>query len=115
LIDLKEINDVVAAMYITERLLIYSLILSFNPKTCLELGCFYGGSTILIAEALKQCAEIRLQKCGHLYSVDTNHQMSQENINKISDCTTLIKGVSWDVTNFKEQKIKQLQMDLGAE
>lgn len=44
--------------------LLRSLVFNLQPKTCLEIGCFVGASTLWIASALSERGR------GHLHSVD---------------------------------------------
>ena len=84
----KIIDDIPAALSQSERLFLYSSILSFRPKNCLEIGADRGGSTKIISLALDKCGK------GEIYSIDPNHQISDENFKMISHRVTLIHGYS---------------------
>lgn len=56
-----------AEMLISERLLLFALVLGLRPKSVLEIGVFAGGSSAIILEALAAVGQ-----GGALYSVEPN-------------------------------------------
>jgi predicted O-methyltransferase YrrM len=75
-----------------ERLCLYSLVYSLQPKRVLEIGRARGGSTLILAHALKHVAESRF------VSIDPNllplHSISPELKARLSPAVTFIDGFS---------------------
>lgn len=70
----------------TERILLFSLVLSLRPKWYLEIGTFRGGSA-LIANAAMNAS---LNREGRLILVDPNPQIAPEHWSLLSARSTLI-------------------------
>lgn len=82
------IMNVPAQLSWSERLFLYSSVLSFAPKCCLEIGAWEGGSTTIISIALDYLGS------GELFSIDPRHQITEERYREIAHRTTLIHGHS---------------------
>lgn len=63
--------DVPAQMEMSERLLLFALVVSLQPETVLEIGVSRGGSSALIAHAMDAIDK------GRLFSIDPEPQVSE--------------------------------------
>jgi predicted O-methyltransferase YrrM len=76
----------------TERLCLYTLVAGLQPKRVLEIGRARGGSTLIIANALKRVPGSKF------VSLDPNtlpvHSISPDLVARLSPCVTFIDGFS---------------------
>lgn len=84
----------------SEKLFLYSSILSWRPKNCLEIGAWKGSSMAIMTFALDHIGK------GKVFSVDLKHQISPELNSKIAHRATLVHGNSPDaiVTAYNKAK-----------
>jgi predicted O-methyltransferase YrrM len=66
-----------------DRLLLFALVYGLKPKTCLEIGCYKGGSTEIIVAA-----------GGKVFSIDPDPKISDITWEKIKDHCVIIRGYS---------------------
>ena len=88
-------------MFPEERLLLYALVCSLKPNTCLEIGRGRGGSTIIISSALDFNARPKsaTAKEGILVSLDPergDHRIEPALAEALSSRVRFIKGQSPD-------------------
>lgn len=87
----KLINSGCSIMNKNQREFINGLIRYFKPKKILELGVFFGGSSIIILNAIKDIED------SHLFSIDINNSSSvgkcvDKYFKHLSNKWTLFKG-----------------------
>jgi predicted O-methyltransferase YrrM len=80
--------DAPAWLLLPERLLLYSLVRGLRPQRCLEIGTFYGGSTVITAAALDDVG------AGALVCVDLKPQVEPGRWATIAHRATMIVGPS---------------------
>lgn len=66
-----------------DRLLLFALVYGLKPRTCLEIGCYKGGSTEIITTA-----------GGRVFSIDPDPRISDATWEKIKDRCVIVKGRS---------------------
>jgi predicted O-methyltransferase YrrM len=88
-----------AEMRMPERVALYSLIFGMQPKNCLEIGTFRGGSSAIICGAMDDTG------FGQLASVDPMPNIEPALWSKLSNRCRLFEGSSPDVLAKVSKKI----------
>jgi predicted O-methyltransferase YrrM len=89
-----------AEMRMTERVVLYSLIFGLQPRNCLEIGTFRGGSTAIICGAMDDTG------FGQIACVDPMPHISEELWSQISHRCRMFEGPSPDILPEVAQQIK---------
>lgn len=80
--------DAPAWLLLPERLLLYSLVRGLRPQRCLEIGTFYGGSTVIVVAALDDVG------AGTLTCVDLKPQVEPARWATVAHRATMVSGPS---------------------
>jgi predicted O-methyltransferase YrrM len=80
-----------AEMRMPERVLLYSLVFGLQPRNCLEIGTFRGGSSAIICGALEDTG------FGRLVCVDPSPQIDPQLWSQISARCRIVEGFSPDI------------------
>jgi len=86
--SMTAILDVCAEMMEPERVLLYSLVFALKPSSCLEIGTFRGGSSLIICRAMDD------NNHGGLVCVDPEPRIPDDVWASIQHRATLIQGAS---------------------
>lgn len=89
-----------AEMRMTERVALYSLIFGMQPKNCLEIGTFRGGSSAIICGAMDDTG------FGQLACVDPMMQVDPALWSKMSNRCRMFEGNSPDILPEVARQIK---------
>jgi predicted O-methyltransferase YrrM len=89
-----------AEMRMTERVVLYSLIFGLQPRNCLEIGTFRGGSTAIMCGAMDDTG------FGQIACVDPTPHISQELWSQISHRCRMFEGPSPDILPEVAKQIK---------
>ena len=87
---LLDIFDAPAEQTLSERILIYGLVMGLRPQRCLEIGTHFGGSAVVIAAALDDIGR------GKLHCLDPNPLIDEMTFQKIGHRAKIIRGNSPD-------------------
>lgn len=89
-----------AEMRMTERVVLYSLIFGLQPRNCLEIGTFRGGSTAIICGAMDDTG------FGQIACVDPTPRIDPELWSRISNRCRMFEGSSPDILPEVARQIK---------
>jgi glycosyltransferase involved in cell wall biosynthesis/predicted O-methyltransferase YrrM len=89
---LEAISSAPAWMTLSERLMLFSLVLSLRPNVYLEIGSYQGGSAQIVCAAMDAA-----HSHGKIVCVDPQPQISSETLHQIEHRAVIIEGYSPDI------------------
>jgi predicted O-methyltransferase YrrM len=102
LVGFNSVYTAPAEMRMPERVTLYSLIFGMQPRNCLEIGTFRGGSSAIICGAMNDTG------FGQLACVDPTPKIEPELWSQLSNRCRMFEGPSPDILSEVARQIDEL-------